>query len=326
MLQKRAKALLFVVLLCLFAVPSLAAVSPGRVTVDSVPTGALACIDNFTCDTTSATFTAEGNAWHTIQVTEKGYRDWTESVYVISDQTSMVSAYLDLDPNVTAIQVTLTQGSGTVCLDNGDCRANVGTAGSSRSTLFTGVSPGYHTISVAGAVDYADTTQLVQVNLGKTTGVSIDLRPFISQVTPAVTITPAGSINPSTGSIRVYVDRTGSTICADNGNCFINVGGIPGPGTGTVIFSEVTADEPHIITVAADGYKPVSVTIVVGKDQIATADVRLQPITGGTTVPTLTSTLVPTTLPAMPTTRSGLDAVPVIGALVLCGAIFLFRK
>jgi hypothetical protein len=315
-----AKTALLLVLLLLLAVPSLAAVPPGRITVDSTPTGALACIDNATCDTTSATFTAEGNAWHTVVVTEKGYLVWTENVYVTSDQTSMVSAYLDLNHNATAIQVTLRQGSGTVCLDNSDCRANVGTAGSNRSTLFTGVSPGYHTVSVEGAADYEDTTQLVQVTLGKTTEVSIDLFPFITPTTPA------GSINPSTGSIRVYVDRTGSTICVDNGDCFVNVGGTPGPGTGTAIFNEVTADETHIITVAADGFKPVSAKIVVGKDQIATADVSLQPIAGETTIPTLIPTPLPTVPPTMPTNRAGLDALPVIGALALCGAVFLFRK
>lgn len=37
--------------------------------------------------------------------------------------------------------------------------------------------------------------------------------------------------------------------------------------------------------------------------------------------PTLTSTPVPTN-----TTRSGLDTLPVLGALGLCGAILLFRK
>jgi hypothetical protein len=268
----------------------------------------------------------EGNAWHSVVVKEKGYRDWTETVYVISDQTSMVSAYLDLDHNATAIQVSLTQGSGTVCLDNSDCRANVGVAGSSRSTLFTGVSPGYHTISVKGSVDYEDATQLVQVTLGKTTEVLVDLRPFFTAATPTIPATPAGSVNPSTGSIRVYVDRTGSTICMDRGDCFINVGGTPGPGTGTVVFNEVTANEAHIITVTADGYRPVSASIIVGKDQIATADVTLQPVAGDTTIPTFSSTLSPTVPPTMPTARSGLDAFVVIGALALIGAIFFFRK
>jgi hypothetical protein len=71
---------------------------------------------------------------------------------------------------------------------------------------------------------------------------------------------------------------------------------------------------------------PVSAKIIVGKDQIATADVSLQPIAGETTIPTLIPTPLPTVPPTMPTNRAGLDALPVIGALALCGAVFLFRK
>jgi hypothetical protein len=321
MLQKRMKTILFIAFLFLLAVPAPAAVPPGRITVSSTPTGALACIDNATCDTTSTIFTAEGNAWHTVVVTEKGYQAWTEKVFVTSDQTAMVSAYLDLDHNATAIQVTLRQGSGTVCLDNGDCRANVGTAGGNRSTLFTGVSPGYHTVSVEGSVDYGDSTELVQVTLGKTTDVYIALNPFI---------TPVPQANPSTGTVRVYVDRTGSTICIDNVNCFINVGGNSGPGTGTAIFNDVTTDKAHIITVAADGYRSVSTPVTVSKDMITTVDVTLQSVNGPTIVPPLTTpfgaTQQPTVPPTMPTARSGLSVLPVLVGLALCCAVFLFRN
>jgi hypothetical protein len=321
MLQKRTKTILFLVFLFLVAVPSLAAVPPGRITVSSIPVGALACIDNATCDTTSATFTAEGNAWHTVVVTEKGYLAWTENVYVTSDQTALVSAYLDLDHSATAVQVVMRQGSGTVCLDNSDCRANVGTAGGNRSTLFTGVSPGYHTVSVEGSADYSDTTQLVQVSLGKTTEVNIDLSPFI---------TPTPQASPSTGTVRVYVDRTGSTICIDNVDCFVNVGGSSGPGTGTAVFNEVSTDKAHIITVAADGYRPVSTPITVSKDMITTVDVTLQPVNWPTTAPPIATTSgapqQSTAPPAMPTARSGMSVLPVVGALALCLVVFLFRK
>jgi hypothetical protein len=298
----------------------MAGVPPGRITVNSVPTGALACIDNTTCDTTTTTFTVEGNAWHSVIVTEKGYMKWTEDVYVTSDQISMVSAYLDRDPDATAILVTLMQGSGTVCLDNSDCRANVGMGGSNRSTLFKGVSQGYHTISVEASADYLDATELVQVSLGKVSDVSIELTPFIAPAAP----TPAA--DKATGTVRVYVDRTGSTICIDNVNCYVNVGGSSGPGTGTVVFDEVTVDIAHIITVAADGYKPVSTPITVVKDMITTVDISLQPINGGTTVPTsAASTTLATAPPTMPSGRSAPGLLPVIGALVLCGTVFVLR-
>jgi hypothetical protein len=319
------------VLLVLLVLPAMAAVPPGRIIVYSTPPGANACIDTTNCDITPTTFAVEGNAWHMIVVTEKGYRDWIDTVYVTSDQSSVANAYLDLDPAITGIQVNVTPGGGTVCVDNSQCRENLGTVNSTGSTLFTGVSPGYHTISVTSPAGYADTMKLVQVNLGKTTEVNLTLEVFIA---PPTTIKPP---NPVTGMVRVYVDRTGSTICIDNAHCVYNVGGSPGPGTGTTFFNDVTVNETHIVTVAADGYEPFSATVSVEKDLIAKVDVSLQPIAGRTIVPTTTSppvttvpvTTVPpaTTMPTLPLqTRSGLDAVPVLGALALCGMVFLFKK
>jgi hypothetical protein len=314
------KTIILIVLFLLIAVPATADLAPGRITVYSTPPGALACIDTTDCDTTVATFTAEGNTWHTVVVTENGYRLWTENVFVTSEQTSVVNAFLDLNPASTAIQVYVTPGGGTICLDNGECRLLGGLDGATGSTLFTGVSPGYHTLSVEAPAGYSDTTELVQVSLGRITDVSISLDPVIPSTTRA------------TGSIRVYVDRTGSTICIDTVDCFVNVGGSSGPGTGTVVFNDVRADATHIITVAADGYRPVSRTVSVAQDLITTVDVSLPPIAGVTTAPALTTTLgtapTGTTPPAtMPLpTRSGLGAVPVLGALFLCGVVFLFLK
>jgi hypothetical protein len=314
------KTIILIVLFLLIAVPATADLAPGRITVYSTPPGALACIDTTDCDTTVATFTAEGNTWHTVVVTENGYRLWTENVFVTSEQTSVVNAFLDLNPASTAIQVYVTPGGGTICLDNGECRLLGGLDGATGSTLFTGVSPGYHTLSVEAPAGYSDTTELVQVSLGRITDVSISLDPVIPSTTRA------------TGSIRVYVDRTGSTICIDTVDCFVNVGGSSGPGTGTVVFNDVRADATHTITVAADGYRPVSRTVSVAKDLITTVDVSLPPIAGVTTAPALTTTLgtapTGTTPPAtMPLpTRSGLGAVPVLGALFLCGVVFLFLK
>lgn len=312
-----AKTALAIVLLVLLAVPSLA--TPGRIAVYSTPTGALACIDNKDCDTTGATFTVEGNTWHKVMVKENGYLEWAEDVYVTSDQTSMVTAYLDLDPAATAIRVSVTPGGGTVCLDNSQCQMNA--TGRTGIALFKGVSPGYHTISVESPSGYVDAMKLVQVTLGKITEVKIELDPFII---PATTATPA---TPATGTIRVYVDRTGSTICIDNVDCFVNVGGSPGPGTGTTVFNEVSAGDEHVITVAADGYKPVSAKVTVGKDQLATVDITLQPLSQETIIPTLPPTPLSTeTVPQSQPTRAGLDALPVLGALALCGAGVLLRK
>ncbi len=330
--HNQTKIILLIALLLLLALPVTAAVPPGRITVYSTPSNAQACIDGKDCDITPATFSVEGNAWHMIVVRQIGYRDWVDTVYVTSDMTSTANAYLDQDPTVTAVHVNVTPGGGTVCLDNTQCHTDVGTVNSFGNTIFTGVSAGYHTISVTSPAGYVDTMKLVQVKLGNTTDVAI----VLETVTPSSTITSSLTPVPETGMVRVYVDRTGSTVCLDNTRCAHNLGGDPGPGTGTMVFDRVTVNDTHIVTVAADGYEPYSTTVTAGRDLITTLNVTLRPIAGYTvtTVPPSTTPVTPavsltpvtTASPAPIPTRSPLDTVPVLGALSVCGLIFLFRK
>ncbi len=106
-----------------------------------------------------------------------------------------------------------------------------------------------------------------------------------------------------------------------------------------MFFDGVIANRTHIVTVAADGFEPFSKLVFVEEDLIAKVDVSLQPIAGATAVTTtlppattVSQTTLPVTSPPVPTTilpvptRSGLDVGPVLGALVLCGVCFLFRK
>jgi PEGA domain len=324
--------ILLVALIILLALPVTAAVPPGRITVYSTPSNAQACIDGKTCDITPATFAVEGNAWHMIVVREIGYRDWVDTVYVTSDMTSTASAYLDQDPSVTAVHVNVTPGGGTICLDNVQCHTDVGKVSTFGDTVFTGVSAGYHTISVSSPAGYDDAMKLVQVKLGNTTDVVITLRTVTQTPVPVTTLTPI----PDTGMVRVYVNRIGSTVCLDNTRCVHNLGGDQQQGTGTMVFDRVTANETHIVTVAAEGYEPYSSTVTVGRDLITTVDVTLRPIAGMTltTVPATTPPVVSTgsltmvtTVPLQPIqTRSGLDAVPVLGALALSCLILLLGK
>jgi inhibitor of cysteine peptidase len=183
---KYGKIVILITLLLLLVV-QVQGLAPGRLTIYSTPSGAVACIDTVYCDTTDATFMVSGNAWHSIVVTNKGYLPWTDYIFVTSGHSHMVNAILDLNPLKTVLQVDITPGSGTVCLDSDQCHANVGMFGSSGSTQFTGVSPGYHTISVWSPAGYQDYFTTVYVDLAKSTYVTIDLKPLIM---PATTITP----------------------------------------------------------------------------------------------------------------------------------------
>ncbi|MFA6332830.1 MAG: PEGA domain-containing protein [Methanoregula sp.] len=312
------KSVIFVTLLLLLAVHA-QGLEPGRIIVYSTPSGAVACIDTVYCDTTDATFTVTGNTWHSVVVTNKGYVQWSDTVFVISNQNRVVNAEMILNPSATVIQVDITPGGGTVCLDNSQCHANVGTVSSSGSTQFMGASEGYHSITVESPVGYLDYYTPVYVYLAKVTYVTIDLKPLISTATR---VTPVVTPDPGTGVVRIYVDQAGSTVCLDNADCRMNIGGTVGSGTGTTLFTNVTANYEHSISVVADGYKPYSNQVSVIKDLITTVDVSLQPLA----IETTTTTRIPAEPTLLPSQAAGLDAIPVLGALVLCGAIFLFRK
>jgi hypothetical protein len=321
-----AKTILCISLLLLLAVPALALVPPGRITVYSTPSGANACVDTTNCDYTTTTFTASGNEWHTVVVTQSGYLQWSDQVYVVSDQTAVVNAVLETNPSTTGVQVYVYPGSGTICIDNSQCRVNLGSIGSTSSTQFAGVSAGYHTITVDSTNGYLDYSTQVYVTMGRFTTVTINLVPL------GVTATPVTPVPPAKGTVRVYVDQLGSTVCIDNGNCRVNVGGPAGPGTGTTLFEDVTANSLHTITVAADGFLPYSSQIVVTKDQINTVDVTLQPLRASTTQSTATTATPAPTTPTytqptpIPPTQAGPAAVPLLGALAVWGVVLLCRK
>jgi len=322
------KKVILIAFILLLAVHVQALVEPGRIVVTSTPSGAVACIDTVYCDTTDTTFTVSGNTWHSIVITEKGYTQWTGTVFVISNQNTWVNAQMVLNPSATVIQVDVTPGGGTVCLDNSQCHKNVGAGSSTGSTQFTGASEGYHTITVESPAGYLDYYAPVYVNLAKTTYVTIGLRPLISSPTPVTpVVTPVVNPDTGTGVVRVYIDRTGSSICLDNTDCRTNVGGTASPVTATTLFYNVTADYGHTVSVTADGYKPYSSQISVKKDLITTVDVTLQPLTTATPVVTQAAPLaLATTEPTPQPTRSGLGLIPVLGSLILCGALFWFRK
>jgi hypothetical protein len=292
------KSVIVIALVLLLAVHVQGNVAPGRIVVTSTPPGALACIDSVYCDTTDTTFSVTGNVWHTVVVTEKGYAQWSGTVFVVSNQNSLVDAEMQFNPSATVLQVDVSPGGGTVCLDNSDCHTNVGTMTSPGGTQFTGVSEGYHVITVESPPGYLDYYRPVYINLAKITYITINLNPLISPATtiiPVSTNTPVTSITPvgtpaytGTGSVRVYIDRINSTVCLDNADCRSAVGGTAGPvTTGTTLFANVTAYHMHSISVTADGYKPYSTNVFVGKDLILTVNASLLPIAVNTTTPTL---------------------------------------
>jgi hypothetical protein len=317
-------------------VPGQEGVPPGRITVFSTPSFAYVCIDNAQCDTTPANFEVSGNAWHTVNVTQSGYLEWFDTIYVLTDQTSLVMADMQVDAGITGIQVFVKPGGGTVCLDNNLCHPDVGSASGTGSTQFMGLNEGYHTITVNQTVGYQAYSTMPYVTERGFTTIHINLYPVSLPTDPKtnppyvtvggfVTIPVATNlVTPTpalpTGAIRVYVNRAGSTVCLDGGDCRRNIGGPAGPGTGTTVFTDVVANVSHRITVTADGYELSTTQVTVSKDKLSTVDVRLLPSTGTAAASSTTEPDLP------PPTQAAPGAVPVLAGLALCAAVVLFAK
>jgi hypothetical protein len=306
-------------------------VPPGRITVISRPPYAHVCIDDRKCDTTPASFIVTGNARHTVNITQSGYLDWSDTISVFTGQTSLVNATLQRDTGTNGIQVFVKPGGGMVCLDNSQCHAGVGSADGTGSTQFSELSEGDHIITVNNTAGYRSYSIRPYVAQRGFISISITLDPLSTPATrPTDTVggfvtIPAGLETvpptpvPPPGRVRVYVNPTGSRVCLDSGDCRTNVGGTPGPGTGFVDFTSVPANMTHTISVTEDGFLPASSPVTVGSGKVSTVNFVLQPVPATTAVPV---TPEPAPLP----TRSGPGAVPVISLLAVGGAFILFRR
>jgi hypothetical protein len=317
--------------------PTVPGLTPGRITVWSDPSFAVACIDNDQCDTTPANFGVSGNAWHTVNVTGSGYQPWSDWIYVLTDQTSLVNATLRPDNGITGIQVYTRPGGGTVCLDGSVCHTRIGSAGGTGVTEFTGLGEGYHFISVNATEGYLPYSTRAYVTRRGFVMLYITLDPIPARIDPNTSLPvvttggfatiprqpdliPATSA-PPTGAVRVSVNQAGSTICIDNRDCREHVGGAAGPGRGTTVFTDVIAGIPHTINVTAEGYRLSSNQVTVGAGKVSTLNISLMPVTG-----TESTVAVATTDPEPRASSAGLDLVPVVGALALCTVVFYARR
>ena len=287
-------------LLLLLIVVQVQAVAPGRLTVFSSVAGASACVDTAECDLTPADFSVEGNSWHTVVVTEKGYFRWSGPVYVTTGQTSLVNAVMHLDPAAIGFRVIVRPGGGTVCLDSTECRPAAASSEGNNSTLFTGVSEGYHTISVRNTPGFMDYSTAARASPG-------------SIMTVTLPLTRIAGHAVSTGSVLVSVNLAGSTVCIDTSTCNQSVMGAEG-SPATALFTDVTAGTDHIVTASAEGYIPSSAEVTISPDQVTAVEISLLPV-----APALTPPLTPLL------TQSPLCLPLFSGILAFCSAAVLRR-
>jgi hypothetical protein len=288
-------------------------VSAGNIEVHSTPY-ATACVDGGDCQPTTVTFSGlAGNSYHTVTVSLNGYQTYHDTVLVTPRDTSVVDAVLQpSSPATGSIQVSITPGGGTICIDGGQCVDNVGTADGSGSHHFSGIIANtYHTVTVT-ASGYQRFITEIYVQPDQVNEATIYLQPLTSP----------------TGSVQVYITPGGGTVCLDGTRCDANVGSLD--GTGSTRFAGVLANSQHTITVTTTGYLPYSSHFTVLPNQINELDISLHQLAQPTAAPVIPAptalpTPVPTT-PIPPPTKAPLSAVTVILAIGLFGSVLLIGK
>jgi hypothetical protein len=222
-----------------------------------------------------------------------------------------------VQPATGTVQVFITPGGGTVCVDN-QCEQNVGTPDASGSHQFGSIpANGYHTVSVT-ANGYQRFITEIYVQPDQVNELTVSLQPLESP----------------TGTLQVYVTPGGGIVCLDGSRCDANVG--TRDSTGSTQFSRVLADTPHTLTVVTSGYQTYSSQVKVPANQITELDITLTPGASPTAVSSVQPTQQPVSSPGTPApvplapapqpTKSDPGIVPVLGALALCGAILFSRK
>jgi hypothetical protein len=206
------------------------------------------------------------------------------------------------------VQVYSTPTGAYVCVDDAQCGY------APEDFVVTG--DAYHSVAISMS-GYQTWTQYIRVSSGATEVINANLA---RDVSPTAQPTPAPVPETGTGTVRVFVSPAGGMVCIDAKECEVNVGGTEQSGTGTTDFTAVKAGMVHTIEVTNDGYEPYSTQITVLPDQVNEAEVTLRPFPQSAAPAAIPSEPAP-----LPTTRSGLDAIPVLGALVLCGALIIRR-
>jgi hypothetical protein len=166
----------------------------GNIQVISTPDGATACVDGGNCLKAPVTFSGlNSGTYHTVIVSLPGYETYSENVYVVVDQTTLVRASLPPVPPATGtVRVSVNLAGSTVCLDSADCHRDIGvTSGTGTGTTdFIDVPAGTaHTITVS-AVGYVPYSAQIPVSQDQVTSVDVTLQPVETPVPATVTTAP----------------------------------------------------------------------------------------------------------------------------------------
>jgi hypothetical protein len=222
--------------------------SYGNIQVDSHPSGAVVSLDGSTWQYTPATFTSVSAGTHTIQITMSGYQPYGTSVYVSSDRTATVNAYLvpnQPQPRTGSIAIVTSPKGADIYVD--------GTYYAETPYVVTNLVPGSHILRMyrAGYDEYLST---VTVTAGQQTPISYTFAP------------QRGSV----GSLDVFSTPAGSAVYLD-GNYMGQT-----PYGGSLDIPSVLAGT-HTVTIRQQDYKSYTQTVTVRAGEVVTVNAQLTP-------------------------------------------------
>jgi hypothetical protein len=328
----------------------------GNIQVTSYPSGAVATLDGGSWQYTPCTFSSVSSGTnHVVQVSLNGYETYTTTVWVSPGQTYPVSITLTPNPPQSGSLSITSEPRGADIYVDGQYRGYT-------PSVIPGLVPGRHTVRVqkAGYDEYITT---VSVSAGQRTPVSVTLARLPANVgsieatsNPAgaalyldgnyMGTTPAGdyfdltSLTPGYHTITMkltdYQDYTQVVTVQAGGVATVRAQLLPlapGPvpdttgeiavssspagarvlldnvfrGVTPLTLSDITTGS-HLVTITEQGYQDSTQTIMVTGGQVTPVTVALAEVT-------------PT-----PTQKSPATMVPVLGAVVVIGAVLVLRR
>jgi len=333
--------------------------SYGSIQVTSNPSGAVATLDGGSWQYTPCTFSSViAGSSHTVQVSLSGYQPYTTTAYVAGGQTAYVSISLVPNPpypNTGSLNVATSPKGADIYVD--------GRYVAQSPSVIPGLAPGSHSVRLhkAGYDEYVNT---FTVYAGQQTAVSVTLNPQYSSVgSIEVSSVPAGSSLYLDGN---YMGQTPSGDYFDltslvpgyhtillrhtdyqdySQTVYVSGGGVvtvsavlnpvvPGPTpdvTGQIVAASVPPGAELFLDNVYKGVTPLTLSdipagshVITMKEAGYTDNVQTVTVVGGR------STAVAATLtevaPTATATKSPVTVVPVVGAIVLVGAVLLLKR
>jgi len=333
--------------------------SYGSIQVTSNPSGAVATLDGGSWQYTPCTFSSViAGSSHTVQVSLSGYQPYTTTAYVAGGQTAYVSISLVPNPpypNTGSLNVATSPKGADIYVD--------GRYVAQSPSVIPGLAPGSHSVRLhkAGYDEYVNT---FTVYAGQQTAVSVTLNPQYSSVgSIEVSSVPAGSSLYLDGN---YMGQTPSGDYFDltslvpgyhtillrhtdyqdySQTVYVSGGGVvtvsavlnpvvPGPTpdvTGQIVAASVPPGAEFYLDNVYKGVTPLTLSdipsgshVVTMKEAGYTDNVQTVTVIGGQ------STAVAATLtevaPTATATKSPMTVVPVVGAVILVGAVLLLKR